>query len=327
MPRKCRFAEQDNSLFECIQMDTSEQSDISLVTSGISVKCVGGKNLSKGEILGAKARPALLHHRLGAAADNIPRNSISNPRNPRQSLFQQRAQRLALIQISIAKIGAELIGVGNDFQNAVAGWGGIAQVLGGADVVGGGAGQAVQTTIEQVLEDAFRQALVLPQIARQPHGNPLACGEACDDFTDGPNVVHLFMGVQVTGAQAVVQAALPLGFEFFRDCMTILATQPEAAAGQVQVECAGNVAEGPARENAPAQRAATAEVEVQADAPLQQRMQGQGTRSVKGRHVGHDGGGTDDPGLERSQNHRVFTGTEAEIVSVDYDLVRHIRPP
>ncbi|MNF69274.1 hypothetical protein D3C84_511490 [compost metagenome] len=135
------------------------------------------------------------------------------------------------------------------------------------------------------------------------------------------------MGVQVAGAQAVIQATLPLRFKFFLDGQAVLKTEPQASARQVQVEHSGTVTEGRARENTPAQRAAVGQVEMQADTPRQQRMLGQGTRRFEGWHVGHGRGGTDDPGLERSQNHRVFASAETEVVSVDYDLVWHVHPP
>jgi hypothetical protein len=43
-------------------------------------------------------------------------HAIGHPRHPWQVLFQQFTQRLALIQTSIAKVGTQLTGVGNDFQ-------------------------------------------------------------------------------------------------------------------------------------------------------------------------------------------------------------------
>ena len=164
--------------------------------------------------------------------------------------------------------------MGDDLQQAVVRWGGVAQILGSAHVVGGGAGQAVQAVIEQLLEHAFGQALRGPQITRQAHGNPLVGGETRDDFADRPDGVHVLVGVQMAGPDTVVQAALPLRLEFFVYGAAILMAEPETGAGQVEVEQAGAVAEGPARQNAPAQRAASGEVEVQADASFQQRMPG-----------------------------------------------------
>ncbi|MNK91720.1 hypothetical protein D3C87_1118340 [compost metagenome] len=217
--------------------------------------------------------------------------------------------------------------MGDDFQQSVGRWLGVAQIHRGAHVVGGGAGQVAQATVEQVLEHALGQAEVLPQVARQTHRHPLAGGEARDDLADRPDVVHVLMGVQVAGAQAVVQAALPLGFEFFEHGVAITAPEPEAGAGQVEVEHAGTVAKRRTLHNALAQRPAIGQVEVQANAAFEQRMPGQDAGRFERRHVGHGGGGADEPGLERAQDHRVFAGTEAEIVSVDYHLPRHVHPP
>jgi hypothetical protein len=65
----------------------------------------------------------------------------------------------------------------------------------------------------------------------------------------------------MAGPDTVVQAALPLRLEFFVYGAAILMAEPETGAGQVEVEQAGAVAEGPARQNAPAQRAAGGEVD------------------------------------------------------------------
>lgn len=47
---------------------------------------------------------------------SVAGHAVGNPRYPRQTQLQQRTQGLALIQIGIAKIGAELVGMGDDFQ-------------------------------------------------------------------------------------------------------------------------------------------------------------------------------------------------------------------
>ncbi|MNE71041.1 hypothetical protein D3C80_1668780 [compost metagenome] len=98
-------------------------------------------------------------------------------------------------------------------------------------------------------------------------------------------------------------------------------------ARKVQVELASGVAEGWLAGNRLAQGAAVGEVEMQADAALEQRLLRQLTSGVESGHVGHGGGGADHPGLKGPQDDCILVRAEAEIVSVDDDLTRHVRPP
>ena len=126
---------------------------------------------------------------------------------------------------------------------------------------------------------------------------------------------------------AVVDTTLPLRLQLIVHRVAILTTEPQAVTREAEVEHAVAVAKRLARDNPLAQGAPVSQVEVQADPARQRGMPGHGAGRFERRHVGHGGGGTDDPGLKRREDHRVLVRAEAEIVSVDYDLARHVRPP
>ncbi|MNC40374.1 hypothetical protein D3C75_890760 [compost metagenome] len=236
-------------------------------------------------------------------------------------------QRLARFQVGIAEVGAEAARVRNHFQQAMGRRRDGAQVGGGADVHRRCPAQLAQAPVEQGLEHPLGRADVVPDVACQAHGHAFFRGEARDDFTDRPYVMHVLVGVQVAGHQAMVQATLPLCLQLRAHGLARLPAQPQLVAGQAQVELAVAVAEHRLGQDRCAQRAPVGQVEMQADAPLQQGLLGQDAGGGKGRHVGHDGGRADHAGLERPQDDGVFIATEAKIVSVDYDLLRHRDPP
>src|SRR5471032_773619 len=137
----------------------------------------------------------------------------------------------------------------------------------------------------------------------------------------------MLVRVDMAGPHAIVQATLPLGLELIHHRFTVQSIEPQAVARKVEVELALAVAKRRTSENALAQRPAISQVKVQADPVLEQRVLGHDAGGFERRHVGHGGGGTDDPSLKRTEDHRVFARAKAEIVSVDYDLARHVRPP
>lgn len=58
--------------------------------------------------------------------------------------------------------------------------------------------------------------------ARQAHGHTLPGGEAVHQFADGPDVMHMLMGVEVAGTQAAVQSVLPLRLQFILNRRQVL---------------------------------------------------------------------------------------------------------
>jgi hypothetical protein len=53
--------------------------------------------------------------------------------------------------------------------------------------------------------------------ARQAHGHTLP-----GQFADGPDVMHMLMGVEVAGTQAAVQSVLPLRLQFILNRRQVL---------------------------------------------------------------------------------------------------------
>ena len=122
-------------------------------------------------------------------------------------------------------------------------------------------------------------------------------------------------------------AALPLRLQLFTHRVAILTSEPQAVPWQAQVEYAVAIAECATAQDRGAQRPPVGQVEMQPDPTLQRRMPGHRAGCFERRHVGHGRGRADDPGLKRGEDRRVFVRAQPEIVSVDYDLARHDRPP
>ncbi|MCY1396315.1 hypothetical protein D9M71_112830 [compost metagenome] len=120
---------------------------------------------------------------------------------------------------------------------------------------------------------------------------------------------------------------MPLCLQFCAHGLARAAAQPQFVARQAQVEFAVTVAEHRLCQDRLAQRAPIGQVEVQADATLQQGLLGQYASGSECRHIGHDGRRADHAGLEGPQYDGILVAAEAEIVSVDYDLLRHRDPP
>ena len=196
-----------------------------------------------------------------------------------------------------------------------------------AHMVGAGISQAAQPPIEQRLEQALGQREVASQVAGQTHRHTLLGGEAGHHLADRQDVVHVLVRVDMAGADAVFEAALPLRLQFRRDGLAGRSRQPQAMARQVQVEFPGGVAQERLGADGRAQRSPVGQVEMQADAPQQALLTGQRAGLDERRHVGHQRRRADQPLLEGVDDGAVLVLAEAKVVGVDDDALDHWPAP
>src|SRR5271154_3999154 len=96
--------------------------------------------------------------------------------------------------------------------------------------------------------------------------------EARNDLANRPDVVHVLVRIEVTRAHAMIDTALPLRLQFFLHRVAILTAEPQAVAGQTEIEHTVTVAEGPPAQNRLTQRFAVGQIEVQTDPPFEHWM-------------------------------------------------------